>query len=646
MKYFQALLLQWAMILPCIGLSAQDTVRVEVDFNGQPVRVSPFLYGRNNSLSDNPQQPTSETQWQRLRDAGVTLLRESGGNNSTKYNWRKKMTSHPDWYNNVYAHDWDYAAASLQQNLPAAQGMWTFQLIGRVASDNQHNFNDWEFNQSKWWDGVRQNLAGGGIPNTAGGDKALTEGNLELYTEPWPADSVTGILHHWFEELTLDSSRLRYWNMDNEVEIWSGTHDDVMPVLIQAEAFISRYVETAKKARQAFPGIRLVGPVPANEWQWYNWNNQAVSYKGKSYCWLEYFIMRIAEEQNSSGIRLLDVLDIHFYPFSTTTSELVQYHRVYFDKSYTFPEANGVKRVNGGWEESIQKEYIFSRCSEWLEEYMGSGHGVKFGVTEAGINEVTANTTAIWYASTLGEFMKNGVELFTPWTWLKGMWEVLHLYARYNKSAYIPAHSSNELYVSAYPTLNTREDSLSVVLVNRSANQSHNVELICSGFHFYPGEQDVLQIHQLPAQETFVSHASNALKKSRVVVQDSSFAITLPAMSITTVLLFGSTGILTGNPKRTGNRSELVIYPNPAQQDDLIFVHSVANSPEEIWICDMTGKQLGRYQPEADASGRVVIDLGRCRISPGMYCIICKSGRTVSTARLCITNQSSSSVLQ
>lgn len=59
--------------------------------------------------------------WQRYRDAGITMFRESGGNNSTKYNWRKKLTSHPDWYNNVYAHDWDYAARSLQDQLPEAQ---------------------------------------------------------------------------------------------------------------------------------------------------------------------------------------------------------------------------------------------------------------------------------------------------------------------------------------------------------------------------------------------------------------------------------------------------------------------------------------------------------------------------------------------
>ena len=107
--------------------------------------------------------------------------------------------------------------------------------------------------------------------------------------------------------------------MDNEPEIWNGTHDDVYPVQPSAEEFMQKYFEVAKKARAAFPGIKLVGPVPANEWQWFNWNNNKVTYNGKEYPWLEYFILRVAEEQELTGIRLLDVLDIHFYPGETNS---------------------------------------------------------------------------------------------------------------------------------------------------------------------------------------------------------------------------------------------------------------------------------------------------------------------------------------
>ena len=133
----------------------------------------------------------------------------------------------------------------------------------------------------------------------------------------WPADSTVGILDRWFGAggLGLDETMFEYWSMDNEPEIWSGTHDDVMPVQLSADEFMQKYFDVAKKAREKFPAIKLIGPVPCNEWQWYNWDNDKISYNGGSYTWLEYFIKRIGEEQDSSGVRLLDALDIHFYPY-------------------------------------------------------------------------------------------------------------------------------------------------------------------------------------------------------------------------------------------------------------------------------------------------------------------------------------------
>jgi hypothetical protein len=66
---------------------------------------------------------------QLYKDAGLNFCRENGGNNLSTCNWRLKLTNHPDWYKNVYKSDWDFAAASLQQNIPSAQGMWGFQLL-------------------------------------------------------------------------------------------------------------------------------------------------------------------------------------------------------------------------------------------------------------------------------------------------------------------------------------------------------------------------------------------------------------------------------------------------------------------------------------------------------------------------------------
>ena len=572
-----------------VPLSAQ--VEVKLDFSVPTHAVSPYLYGRNNSLSGNPGSGFTP-EWTRLKDAKVRFFREGGGNNSTKYNWRRKLSSHPDWYNNVYANDWDFAAKSLQQNISNAQGMWSFQLIGKAAKTTTANFNDWEYNGSQWWTGVAQNLAGGGVVNPSGGAKALVEGDPELYLENWTADSTVGILSHWFDELMLDKNHLIYWSMDNEPEIWNGTHDDVMPEQISAEDFMQRYFDVAKKARARFPGIKLVGPVPANEWQWYNWSG-GITDNGKKYPWLEYFIKRVAEEQQATGVRLLDVLDIHFYPGSSVASEVVQYHRVYFDKNYIFPEANGVKNVTGNWDDSQNKEYIFERCKDWLDKYMGEGHGVTFGESETGISFINSSTTAVWYASTLGEFMKHKeMEFFSPWSWQTGMWEVLHLFSVYNKTAFVSASSSEEEFVSAYPTINESGDSVTLVLVNRSVGATKSVKVSFNGYVLADEPFQLMELSNLPASETFVSNANNALKKSFVTSMGNVLTVSLPPMSVTSVLLKGGKGeVITGTEELAGH-SLFQVYPNPVSGNSEVTLEIRSYGKAIVSMLDVSGKEV------------------------------------------------------
>jgi len=590
-------ILRWAVVLalPLPSLSGQTPVLVTIDVAGTRKPVSTYIFGRNNSLSDDPSSPVQSATWTRYRDAGVTMFREGGGNNSTKYNWRKKLSSHPDWYNNVYSHDWDYAALSLQQNIPAAQGQYTLSLIGKAAANKSNNFYDWGYNGSQPWSGVTQNLAGGGEVNPAGGGKALTEGNPDKYLEPWSADSVAGILKKWFGEggLGLDKQKFNYWNLNNEPEIWSGTHDDVMPTQLPAEEFMQRYFETAKKARLLFPEIKLMGPVPANEWQWYNWNNGAISYGGKSYVWLEYFIRRIADEQKATGIRLLDVLDIHFYPGETDAAQILQLHRVFFDRNYVYPGANGVHRIGGGWNTSINKEYIFERCREWLDQYMGTGHGVTFSVSETSVSgSAPVMVNALWYASMLGEFARKGVEAFTPWDWRVGMWEVVHLYTRYNHAYYLSSVSSAEETVSAYPTINGNGDSLTVVLLNRSLAQSQEVNVQLQNFIPAGTTLATKQLKNLSSTETFFSRNNNALLSGNIQARANGFTITLPPLSVTSVLVPGGP-TAAGDPVN-GNEGtpEIKAWPNPTVSECTLAWSFIPSHQGVVEVRDVAGRLM------------------------------------------------------
>lgn len=539
MRYF----LFFSLFFLCSAAYAQ--VSIAIDPTRDVKTISPNIYGRNNNIPKaSYQAPLTAAELVRLQESGLQFFREGGGNNSTKYNWKKRLSSHPDWYNNVYTEDWDAAALYLHNNLPAsATGMWTFQLIGKAPSNKTNNFNDWAYNSSTSWSGTNQNLAGGGTVNAAGGNNATVNGNPNLYLQDWSAEETTDILPYWFNTLGVPQSRATYWNMDNEPEIWHSTHDDVVSSTLGAETFMQSYFAVAKKARAKFPAIKLVGPVPANEWQWYKWMNNITGADGNYYPWLKFFIKRCAEEQQASGVRLLDVLDIHFYPNESAITDIMQVHRVFFDRNYNYPGANGVKSMLGGWDNAQTKEYIFGRINDWLIQYFGANHGIKLGVSEMDVNSSTPSVVSTWYASTMGEFMKNEVELFSPWSWKTGMWETLHLFARYNQALSVQGTSTDEENVSAYPSVNATKTTMTVVLVNRSTSATKSTTLNFLNFTVQSTSADALRLSSLPSSETFVSHAQNGLQHNTVTFANNTATISLPPLSVTSVTVQGYSGV-------------------------------------------------------------------------------------------------------
>lgn len=590
---------------------AQTTITVDPTANQH--KISPWIYGRNNSLSDDPSSPVTSAQWQLYRDAGLRMYRENGGNNSTKYNWRAKLSSHPDWYNNVYSHDWDYAATTLLSNTSNTQGLFAFQLLGMVASNKTHNFNDWPYTQANGAINTSSNWAGGGGPTAYGGNGGNGDPNLYLRTRT--ADSVALILDHWFNTLGLDENRLVYWNMDNEPEIWKGTHDDIASNAITAEDYMQKYFAVAKAARALYPGIKLVGPVSTNEWQWYTWNNSKVTdpNDGQKYPWIQYFIKRIAEEEAATGIKLLDVLDVHFYPGTESdAATTLQLHRVWFDDQYVYPKANGVK-VTGpnSWDNTITKEYFFKRCDQWLTQYKGANHNVSFSLSEYGSianhGSENPNVIACWYASHLGVFAENNVELFTPWDWYNGQWEVMHLFSKHFGQYSVKSTSTNNNTISGYSSLTADGDSLIVVVVNRDQSNAQPVVLNIQNFTPSASSVSGYRLSGLGSTETFISEANNALQNQTFTISNNAINFTAPALSVTMIQIptnqpVSVAGVTTAvNPAVA--ESSVQIFPNPAK--NTLQIKTDNGLPYQVIVQNM----LGQILETAAFSGNGQIDL-------------------------------------
>ena len=521
-------------------------IDVSVDAKAGVLPISPYLYGRNiDKVNDGSAESDSAEQEfiGQVREAGIHMMRANNGNNATRYNWRKKLTVHPDWFNNVYSHDWAITAKKVLDKMPGVDAMYAFQLTGYAASSTDYNFPDWNWKQEHGSYPSRAfDLAGGGEVSEDG-ETLVKAGDYTLYNEEWPADSTVGIVPYWRDELKFDMSRFQYWSMDNEMEIWRGTHSD-LDLPVTGNFLVERYIDVAKKARAAWKDIKLTGPVVANEWQWchisaYN-DESRPKIDGQEYCWLEFFTKKIAEAQKTSGMKLLDVFDIHWYPSEKDYESRMNWHRVLFDTTYYYKGGNGIRCATGkcDWsdKEKGYRSYIFVRINRWLEQYFGKDHGIKLALTETSLIDEDPMVTALTYASFLGTMQDNGVEIFTPWTWGDGMYETVHLFSRYGHPNRVQSTSSNDSLVSAYSSISNKGDSLTVIFVNRAEKDAQDVNLSLANFAAIDGSVRMLTLQNLKG-ETFVSHADNALQAGTADVAGNKASLKLPPKSITALLL-------------------------------------------------------------------------------------------------------------
>ena len=607
------------------AVSPTLAIDITIDANAGIKKISPYLYGRNiDKISDGDAEVTEEESAfiNQMLEAGIHMLRANNGNNATRYNWRHKMTVHPDWYNNVYSHDWAITAQKVLDKMPGVDAMYAFQLTGYAASSTDYNFPDWNWKQEHGTYATQTfDLAGGGEVSEDG-KTLIKAGDPSLYNMEWPADSTVAIIPHWKDELKFDMSRFKYWSMDNEMEIWRGTHND-LDLPVTGDFLVERYIDVAKKARAQWKDIKLTGPVAANEWQWcsvssYNKEDRPKG-EDRNYCWLEYFIMKVAEEQKKSGVRLLDVFDIHWYPSEKDYESRVNWHRVMFDTTYNYPGANGIKMVGGNWDNKITKEYIFVRINQWLEKYFGKNHGITLGITETSILDNDPMVTALIYASFLGTMQDNGVEIFTPWTWGDGMYETVHLFSRYGHPNRVQSTSSNDSLVSAYSSISNKGDSLTVIFVNRAEKDAQDIDLNLANF---ASDRTVktLTLQNLKG-ETFVSHTSNALKENAVEANAQGgtttatgysinrFKMTLPAKSITAVLLTTTTPkqIDAIAPTRSALTGNLLHHENGNW-----FINNGSGNVRSISVFNSLGQNVLQIQQPARGNIRIASEvLGR-----------------------------------
>jgi hypothetical protein len=362
---------------------------------------------------------------------------------------------------------------------------------------------------------VQNNPADAYVPNSPAIQKAYVQYLVNKY-----GDSAHG--------------GIKYYMLDNEPSIWSGTHRDVHPIPESYDEIWNDIQQYAGAIKSVDPNATVIGP---EEWDWWAmWESGKDQANGTGsgsdyathnntyyYPWL---LQQLAAYKQANGINLIDVLSVHCYTDNGSVSPAVN-TRELWDPTYHDPNWWQDIGLNGGipdWIPLMQK---------WVQQY---NPGLKTGCTEYSDWDSDNTISGIaTQADMLGIFGYYGLDFANTFT------------GPYNNSTLTPSFLAFEIYrnydgnlstfgdtsvsttvadpdnLSAFSALRSSDGALTLMIVNK---QTGNTPVTINLPDFAnTGTAQVYQVNS--ANQTSVAPLSAA------TVTNNAITATLPGPSVT-----------------------------------------------------------------------------------------------------------------
>jgi hypothetical protein len=112
-----------------------------------------------------------------------------------------------------------------------------------------------------------------------------------------------------------DATTPIWFSLDNEPDFWSHTHKEIHPQPLTYSELLSKSIDYASAIKDVAPGAVIFGPVNYG-WSGYISLQDAPDAKAHG-DFQSYYLREMAKAEKTSGKRLLDVFDVHWYPEAT-----------------------------------------------------------------------------------------------------------------------------------------------------------------------------------------------------------------------------------------------------------------------------------------------------------------------------------------
>ncbi len=397
-----------------VGPPVERTVSVDCSAQGQP--ISPDIYGIALHVMG-----FSDTH---MFDLGATA-RRWGGNPTSRYNWKlgNAWNTTTDWYfENVNYSGKDSYSYDLFLEENRARGMrtaLTVPTIGWVAKDTSSaGFPREKYPQQESFDSYRP---------AAGNGKGTDGKNLpSLPPTVTSVEAPPEFIGDWVKAIRAKDQKrgrtVHLYILDNEPMIWNNTHRDVHPEPLTYDELLDRTIRYATAIRKADPEAKIAGPA---EWGWTHYLYSAVDTaagvrvrpdrrKHDDLPLIVWYLKKLREHEQKTGVRLLDVLDLHFYP--QTDAGL-------WGSSKVDPASAAlrIRSTRSLWDPDYEDESwikeevrLIPRMQEWIRDNY-PGLGTAIGEYNFGAEDHMSGGLA--QAEALGRFGQFGLTAAYYWTY-------------------------------------------------------------------------------------------------------------------------------------------------------------------------------------------------------------------------------------
>ncbi len=395
--------------------AARGGVTLTVDAGRGRHAISPLVYGVNFA-----------SQVSGLKKAFRVPVDRWGGNSTSRYNYTNHTynTGSDYYFENIVASGDGTLGSFLRTDRKRhSDSLVTVPMVGWVSKDSpsEHpftcSFPKTDFptqNSFDYWD-----------PNCGNG----VNGSTNLTADPTTTSRAVGpdFVQQMVSHLVATYGKakhggVRFYDLDNEPDLWNSTHRDVHPDPLSESELWSKSRPTARAVKAADPTAKVIGP---SDWGWCAYFYSAVDDCGSSthdrdahggLPFGQWYLRQFARAQKTGGKRLLDYFDEHFYPQEngvalspagdTATQALrLRSTRALWDPTYV--DESWISDANGG------KPLAWIRTMRaWVEKRYP---GTKTAISEYNWGALDSMNGALAQADVLGIFGRERLGLATLW---------------------------------------------------------------------------------------------------------------------------------------------------------------------------------------------------------------------------------------